>query len=527
MECHGPNRNARRVARRLLPRPGGLLALALVLCASAPAAGDPPPSYVPVGGRNASLLTYLITRGDVEPRFILRQPYLAREVLPGLEKAGASPRLAHWARLARYDLDPLLPAVEQGNASFAPEVNFCDTLLAGDGSPVNHYRYDWGGVLTMPRTAAGLRVAMNRAFIDDPLYPGDVSESDWIYARVEDAYLALELRPLRFFLGRMKRNWGAPESPGLLLSDHPYSYDHVGLEVASRRLALSWLFTRLDDMEGAVDTQNLPDTTITATRYLAVHRLDFVVAPWLQAAFSEAFLYGGDGVDPYLQFLNPLNNYYGSQRNDGVQGNAFYSLDIYVKPSARTAAILQLLLDDFVINNDTEDTTSGRDIYPDRLGVQATLQAADLLLPGLFTRLAYVRVWNDTYLSFRTWENLIVRGKSLGYPETGVEAFTFDGSYWSGSRWTFRWRASAQRSGNRNLNMPFPAHKDPFPAPPVQRSLTTEVGFRYVPDPVVSLGLQTGATWFRNRDNVEGRNERQFRIMLDVALHWVGRWNDL
>lgn len=66
--------------------------------------------------------------------------------------------------------------------------------------------------------------------------------------KINDAYLNVNAGPFDLFFGRMDRNWGTLSSPGLILSNNHYSYDHAQISYTAKRGKFSMIFTRLEDL---------------------------------------------------------------------------------------------------------------------------------------------------------------------------------------------------------------------------------------------------------------------------------------
>ena len=61
-------------------------------------------------------------------------------------------------------------------------------------------------------------------------------------------------------LQKFFRNWGALSSPGLILSDNPYSYDQFQTSYTSKRFKFSMIITRLEDRLAASHVEVIDET---------------------------------------------------------------------------------------------------------------------------------------------------------------------------------------------------------------------------------------------------------------------------
>src|SRR3989441_7686750 len=86
-----------------------------------------------------------------------------------------------------------------------------------------------------------------------------------IAGRNAGAYVDVRWKFGEAFFGSLDRNWGPPEVESLILSASPYSYDHLGLTLGTRRLQLQAAIAQLDDL---ADTSGA-----VSHRYFVAHRL--------------------------------------------------------------------------------------------------------------------------------------------------------------------------------------------------------------------------------------------------------------
>lgn len=343
------------------------------------------------------------------------------------------------------------------------------------------YQYDFNFAYHSDYLSLFNRTTVDSRFGDDPQYAGDLSEAGhWIYGRVEDAFLDYNKKPFEIFLGRTRRNWGPPSAQSLLLSSYAYSFDHIYFSYKRDRIKLTLLAAPLDDMEGI---EYLPRDSAMANlgnskRYLSMHRLDLEIAPTLQMGFSEAAVYGGPNRSWELSYLNPMTFYYGVQRNDRKQMSGLWLMDIVWKPQKKITLYQQLLIDDIIINNDPGVNDRAR--WPDRLGVQTALHTADLFFQGLSVNLTYTKIWNQTYQSFRNYENYIYRGLGIGYPVAGAEEVKISSSYWHLYPFLITNEMVLGRYGDVKLTDIFIGDKVSFPRPPVRKIFADVLSLSYL-----------------------------------------------
>jgi hypothetical protein len=328
-------------------------------------------------------------------------------------------------------------------------------------------------------------IGVNRLFASkqltmDPDFHGDKAE--WMSAYMYDAYVIYSpSSKLSFFGGRTARNYGIPNEYSLFLSDNPFPYDHYGFSTGNMKFQFSWYFSRLNNMEGFDDegvviplgeTQNV-------NRYLAFQRLDWRINSHFQLGISEATLYGGPNESFVAAYLNPLNFYYLSQRNQLVQMNGSWQFNLFYYVPKQWAYYLDFYIDDFIVNN--EEEFKDRDVHPDRLAIMSKFSVPDILVPQTLSTLRYVRIWNETYVTYRNFENWVYFNKGIGFPERSYEGVKLESSYFGSDNLQISLSLEAWRKGDRSLFSTLIDEANmPFPAGPVSQGLSSLGNIQYI-----------------------------------------------
>ena len=141
-----------------------------------------------------------------------------------------------------------------------------------------------------------------------------------------------------------------------------------------------------------------------------------------------------------------------------MQMGGLWAFEFYWKPSISITIFNQLLIDDIIVNN--EPGQNDRDRHPDRLGIVSKIILTDYFLPGSQFSIMYNRVSNWTYMSYRTWENYVYHGKSMGYPENSMEAIRVDFDYFGKPPFVFQLQTGYKRHGEQDINNVFGDTKD-------------------------------------------------------------------
>ncbi|HID39341.1 MAG TPA: hypothetical protein EYP36_07485 [Calditrichaeota bacterium] len=404
---------------------------------------------------------YLVNSGKYVPDYVLNQPYVMGPDSV-IEKQSKTDTFfgAYWRHFYGENKD------------LSMHINI-DMAGKMDEAIYGRHRIEGAIHYTGTYITLGNRTTVDQEYRYDPNFAGDLSESEnWLYGRVNEAYMNLNYKGFNLFLGRMKRNWGDLTEKSLILSSNPYSYDHILFEYTAKHFKLSLLYAPLENRYGLI---YYPDSTIAevknARRHLVGHRLDIQFSKNLQIAFTEMAVYGGENRPFELAFFNPMNFYYALQRNDRELMSGLWSLDVFYKPFPRLSLYAQFLIDDVIVNNDPGVDDRAR--FPDRLGLHINFKTADYLLKGLNSSIAYLRIWNRTYQSRFNYENYHYRALGLGYPCASCEEFKIKLAYWNWFPFFIKNETIIGRYGDVELTDLFMLNKEPFPVPPVTDNVIT------------------------------------------------------
>lgn len=410
---------------------------------------------------------YQINSGQSIPDFVLRQPYEIKS--ESYNKPSSMPAeyfTRRWQKFHRMD---------------SAIINFStQDAVKWDKALLNRYMIAGGVNYSSRHITLSNSIAVDQEYKHDKNFAGDLSESGhWLYGRVNEAYILLNAGAFDVFFGRIKRNWGMIGQPSLILSNNPYSYDHLLLNYTTNHIKFSLIFAQLENMDALVfdETDSTSNTINNARKYMAGHRLDIRFSDYLQVGLTEMAMYGGANREFEWSYMNPMNLFYPIQRNDKKQMSGLWALDLYYKPYRRITLYGQFLIDDIIVNNDPGVDDRGQ--YPDRLGLMLSARSGDLLFNGLNSSLTYSRIWNRTYQSMRTYESYHYRGYGLGYPCASCEEIKMKLSLWNFFPLVLRNETSYGRYGNVELTDLFTLKKESFPLPPVKKNLINRFELTY------------------------------------------------
>jgi hypothetical protein len=223
----------------------------------------------------------------------------------------------------------------------------------------------------------------------------------------------------------------------------------------------------LNDLEAEdIQGESIPIGEIqNSRRYWAIQRLDVKLGPNAQLGLTEATLYGGPDQTFVAAYLNPVQFFYASQRNQGIQMNGFWQINLFLKPFDNTGIFVDLFADDIIVNN--EPGIDDRAVHPDRLGLLVKMSRA-LQKNQSLVSFRYARIWNETYTSYRTFENYTYFNKGLGFPMNSYEGVKI--SYSALKYYPLFVESDLEfwRHGDRNLVDPFHDELNSFPVSPVE-----------------------------------------------------------
>jgi len=445
-------------------------------------------NFIYLDGINYHYIDYLINNGSYSPRFVFQQPYRISE----FEKISNVKMYNKWNYLFKNEKILMLMGLDN---------SYCASKNIGE----HFYSITAGGHYSDENIILGNRFSLDETYKFDEFYPGDLSESgDWLYGRVNDAYMDILLGNFNLFVGRIKRNWGSSTFPGLMISDNPYSYDQIKFAYSTDYFRISMLYSRLDDSDFGLEFMSADSIYLEYSdvkKHIVGHRIDFHFTEKFQMALTEMAIYGGEDREFELAFANPMTFYYGAQRNESKGMSGLWSIDLFYKPIQKLSLYGQILIDDIIVNNDPGIDDRGR--YPDRFAMMFSLRSGDLILEGMNLGLTYVKVWNDTYQSRRTWENFHYNGLGLGYPEVSCEEVHFKVDYWNFYPFYISNENIFGRYGNGDLSDIFLLEKREFPINPINNNIFNQFEIDYFLSNKVTFNFQY--IYLRDKDHYRNR----------------------
>ena len=166
----------------------------------------------------------------------------------------------------------------------------------------------------------------------DPRYgtPKTISGGN-VYSDEAWAYMTYQYRWFRIEFGRDRLKWGPGRRGSLMLSKENPLFEMLKLSFTYNRF-------RFISFHGSLHSSG-------AAKYMAGHRLELKVFPWLFLSGSEAVIYGNRNVE--LSYLNPLMPYHVAEHHLGDKDNNTMGFDMTVYPIKNHKVYFELFLDDF------------------------------------------------------------------------------------------------------------------------------------------------------------------------------------
>jgi len=172
------------------------------------------------------------------------------------------------------------------------------------------------------------------------------------------AYLSFAVGPVDVQVGKDELMWGPAPLENLGLSKNTPSYNLVRLKSrlgAFKLISVSAELRPCPDRPDSPLCRGVGDSTATyitngisrpldREKYLAAHRLEVALAPWIDLGFQEVVIYGDRG--PELSYINPLMFYWAAQSYLGDKDNVMMGLDLDIHPGHGRRYYLAYVVDD-------------------------------------------------------------------------------------------------------------------------------------------------------------------------------------
>jgi len=374
---------------------GAVLLLAASLSA-APLAAQTASAYIPLHHWATPYVEYFISAGIIPDPTPLTRPLKQADLVVALEAAdtlrlGAAAKATVRRLLGEFRPRVRAPRyrVELGAGLAAASYTVRDPLELGRGVPVRQaVRRGFASGSAQVLLAFGSFVGVSHATVDTRLQ----FDPDWFAGgnnstRFEEGYVTGQWPYVEAFFGILDRNWGPSAVQGLLLSDDPYSLDHLALALGPPRVQVQAFAAQLDtrsDSAGAL-----------VNRYMTQHRLWIHPRGRWTLALSEASVISGVGRQLEPWYLNLATIGFFRQTETNTNANNFLGLD--VERRGATTLFGQFLLDDIQVSrkvpSDLKPTS-----YAFTVGAKGRLRSRAAAWTLFYTQVANLTYRNEDNL---------------------------------------------------------------------------------------------------------------------------------
>ncbi len=507
-----------------------LLAALLSLTAAAPLAAQAPESnlYLPITSWATPYVEQLIRAGVLRGLDPLTRPLRRADVARAVARADttrlaesvkSSLRLLAWELSERPDtvrwkIDGGVGLTAASDASRWPDRPSRDSTGL-------YPRGDLEMSLEVPHAAFVTHPYFDNRLKYDPEYIGRKDQP--IAGRTDEAYGIASWKYFAVFFGMVDRNWGPPETQGLILSNAPYSYDHLFLRLGPQRFRLEMVATQLNSLPGW-------GQTVPQHRFLSAHRLVVIPSDRFAFSLSEAELYAdtaslGRSFEPW--YLNPLGLWTLVQYQNRPVGNALIGADASYQISRAVRLAAQIYADDIQTSRNNQ-----HDKKPEELGY--TFSATGGALRGRWSWSAlYTRVDALDYRTEVNQEQYSSDSVGLARNHSDYDQWTFRATTAPAPRALVAGEITYIRQGQGDFRKPYPpdsAFSDSlvFLTGVVERTLRLAVQANWTPVPGINLSTDIGRHFIWNANHVQGvrgdrwvwRIKAEIRHRISGGIHW-------
>ena len=340
---------------------------------------------------------YLVASGAIADPTPLTRPLRQSDVVRALEAVDSTRLDAAGAATVRRLLEEFRPRltgaryrIALGAGVAAANYTTRDPLELGRGVPPRPaMRRAFASGSGEALLAFGPFVAVTHPTVDTRLK----YDPDWYAAtdnatRWEEGYVSGQWHYGEAFFGILDRNWGPSGIQGVLLSDVPYSMDHLYVSIGTERVRLATIAAQLDP----IDTGG----AAVVNRYEIFHRLSIRPRGRWTVMLWEASVLSGVGRPLDLWYLNVATLSRLREGTTRTSVNSFWGFDL--ERRAATTLFGQFMLDDIQTSRKT-----ATDLKPTSYAF--TAGAKGRLLRSASWMIFYTQVANLTY---RNEDNLQV-----------------------------------------------------------------------------------------------------------------------
>jgi hypothetical protein len=162
-----------------------------------------------------------------------------------------------------------------------------------------------------------------------------------VYKLEANAYFVVEPKWFRLQFGKDAIVLGPGKHSNIFISNNAPAFDNIRLDVVFDRLKFTYIHGWLRSDPLAYNGSG----SVSDVKYIAAHRLEFKVFPWLFVAGNESVIYGGRALQP--AYLNPIMIIHIAEQYLGDKDNHQLAFDATAFPYRNLKTYASIYLDDF------------------------------------------------------------------------------------------------------------------------------------------------------------------------------------
>lgn len=345
--------------------------------------------------------------------------------------------------------------------------------------------------------------------------------------RTDDAYLTWRFERGELFLGRMRRNWSAVGSSGLMLSGTANSYPQVGLKLAFGDFGFDFFHGELETLDRTDGSlAEVPEAFVEPRkRYFVAHRLSWSLGD-LHLAVGEGNVYAPISGGPSLRFLNPVEFLFFDHDAEpkDVTANLALNAQLWYRGGP------WVLTGEFVLDDVDVTPPEERETEPFTYAGQAGVRYVTPL-PWLELQASYKRVSAFSYRTPAVIDVWTYLGRGIGDNFSDYDRLTLQLDWFTGIPGlrlspTVQYQRKGEGSLRELVDVENFLGRPDFLLGTSETTTRLALRGRYQPSRYFYLEWDAGENFVTDREHVEGDDVTEFSAVarFAVTLELPGGW---
>ncbi|UCE04356.1 MAG: hypothetical protein JSW07_12040 [bacterium] len=324
-----------------------------------------------------------------------------------------------------------------------------------------------------------------------------------VYTDEASAYLVWELPWFQLEVGRDKAKWGPGYRGSLMLSSQNPLFDMIKLKTQFNRFDFTSIHGHLNSSYGR--------------KYLAAHRLEIKITPWLYIAGSEAVVYGNRGIE--FQYLNPIMPYHVAEHHLGDRDNNAIGFDMIIFPIKNFKSYFELFIDDYNLSKSTFNHYGNKFAF-----LLGGYWVEPFGLKNIDCRVEYARVEPFVYTHHDTINTYQNYNQSMGHwLGPNADDWFFEVNYSPNRDLNLSFTLEQVRKGEGDIAQPWNesyGKKKQFLSGVVERRYV--YGFKITDQIFRDVFLSLQAFWVqtKNLEQIAAKNSHDTQVNLELLLNY-------